>query len=154
MTTIGVDVVTTKVSDTEKQNSFGRQGNHLQSYTYQRFQTSKSFWKSCKPSKRLRGFESLALRQKPMEVKRFCRLFLFPECCFSRRRKPSRRPLVDEIFLNLRHVDHRDLQLSFFRQKSFSRDLCLFFYTFTACPKRMLFRLFAACDCISVSTWE
>ena len=36
-----------------------------------------SDWKSCKPSKRLRGFESLALRQKPMKRNKFRRLSFF-----------------------------------------------------------------------------
>ena len=47
-------------------------------------------WKSCKPSKRLRGFESLALRQKPMEVKHFCRLFFSARSTLPRRRKPPK----------------------------------------------------------------
>ena len=47
-------------------------------------------WKSCKPSKRLRGFESLALRQKPMKRNKFRRLSFFAFCSFPRRRKPPK----------------------------------------------------------------
>ena len=65
-----------------------RHGNHLKSLIYQRKERPKCFWKSCKPSKRLRGFESLALRQKPMKHKMFRRLSFFAQTTFSRRRKP------------------------------------------------------------------
>ena len=47
-------------------------------------------WKSCKPSKRLRGFESLALRQKPMKHKMFRRLSFFAFYPSPRRRKPTK----------------------------------------------------------------
>ena len=96
-------------------------------------------WKSCKRSTPFQEFESLTLRQEPMEVKHFCRFFLSVRCRFSRRRNPPSRPLVDEIFLNLPHGDHRGLQLSFCRQKSFLRDLCLFFFTHLLLVQRVCY---------------